>query len=209
MMSFKAFLIATTVAAAATLSGAASAATILTFEGQANTVYNDPITRSGYVLGNVAGQEQHFHEIASTNFGLASNGTGVLMNDRDTEILLQSASGSSFVLSSFDIAASLNNLPGSTFSVTGLLNGVTVGTITGSLGSQFATIAGFSSAVDSVIFDGLGNGGGFELDNIALDVPLTGAAPEPSTWAMMGIGFGVMGFALRRKRKSSAEPATA
>jgi hypothetical protein len=38
----------------------------------------------------------------------------------------------------------------------------------------------------------------FEIDNIAVN-----AVPEPGTWAMMLLGFGAIGFAIRR-RKSSA-----
>ena len=41
----------------------------------------------------------------------------------------------------------------------------------------------------------------FEIDNIAL---VTGGVPEPSTWAMMLLGFGAIGFAMRR-RKSTRE----
>lgn len=41
----------------------------------------------------------------------------------------------------------------------------------------------------------------FEIDNIAL---VTGGVPEPSTWAMMLLGFGAIGFAMRR-RKSTQE----
>ena len=39
----------------------------------------------------------------------------------------------------------------------------------------------------------------FEIDNVA--VTAAGAVPEPSTWAMMLIGFGGMGFMMRRKSK--------
>jgi hypothetical protein len=38
----------------------------------------------------------------------------------------------------------------------------------------------------------------FEIDNIAVTT-----VPEPGTWAMMLLGFGALGFAIRR-RKSSA-----
>ncbi|MBB5685487.1 PEPxxWA-CTERM sorting domain-containing protein [Sphingobium boeckii] len=38
-------------------------------------------------------------------------------------------------------------------------------------------------------------GGGFEVDNVTLG----NAVPEPATWAMMLIGFGVVGYAMRRK----------
>jgi hypothetical protein len=46
------------------------------------------------------------------------------------------------------------------------------------------------------------------LDNISLNVSrvnnvaLVGVVPEPSTWIMLGIGFGLIGFSLRRKRQT-------
>ena len=33
---------------------------------------------------------------------------------------------------------------------------------------------------------------------------LTGSVPEPSTWAMMLVGFGALGFAMRRQRNAKA-----
>jgi hypothetical protein len=33
---------------------------------------------------------------------------------------------------------------------------------------------------------------------------LTGSVPEPSTWAMMLVGFGALGFAMRRQRSAKA-----
>ena len=43
-------------------------------------------------------------------------------------------------------------------------------------------------------------------DTITLIVPGTGAGavPEPSTWAMMLIGFGGIGYSMRRRRKTTA-----
>ncbi len=38
-------------------------------------------------------------------------------------------------------------------------------------------------------------------------VTLNAAVPEPSTWAMMILGVGAIGFALRRQRKTAAVPA--
>ncbi len=174
----------------------ASAQTV-TFEGQPNTVYNSPITRDGFVIGNPEGQEQHFHEIASTGFGLASNGTGVLLNDRDTQIFVAALNGGLFNLASFDIAAAFNNSPGTSFTATGFLGGGTVGTISGSLG-EFATFAGFGTSTDRVVFNGSGGGGGFELDNLKFSA--VSGVPEPATWAMMLLGFGAVGASMRRRR---------
>ena len=43
------------------------------------------------------------------------------------------------------------------------------------------------------------------VDNVSLSA-LTGAVPEPSTWAMMLIGFGAIGLSTRRRRKLVGVP---
>ena len=42
----------------------------------------------------------------------------------------------------------------------------------------------------------------FQVRNGQVSVP-TGAVPEPSTWAMMLVGFGATGFAMRRRRPAA------
>lgn len=185
----------------ATMGMAPAQAVTLTFEGQFNTIYNAPITRDGFEVGNPAGQEQHFHEIDSTQFGLSSNGTGVLLNDRDTQIFLQAVGGGAFDLTSFDIATAANNNPAPSFTATGYLDGSVVGTVSGSLGG-FATWSGLSG-VDYVVFDGIGGLGGFELDNIVLNEAAPGGVPEPAAWALMITGFGLAGASLRNRRQKS------
>lgn len=36
--------------------------------------------------------------------------------------------------------------------------------------------------------------------------PTTGAVPEPATWAMMILGFGLVGFAMRRRPSAKVQP---
>jgi hypothetical protein len=60
-------------------------------------------------------------------------------------------------------------------------------TVTGTAGELFT----------SVTFSSTGNS--FEVDNLAVG----GAVPEPATWAMMMLGFGGLGFAMRRKPKAA------
>jgi hypothetical protein len=43
----------------------------------------------------------------------------------------------------------------------------------------------------------------WHLDDVSVQGPL-GGVPEPATWAMMLLGFGAMGFALRRRRSDQA-----
>lgn len=196
-------LMAAGAAALLGLAAAPASAAVLTFEGQNNTIYGDPIVRDGFELGNVDGDEQHFHEIDSNQFGLASNGTGVLLNDRDSRIFLRAFDLADFFLTSFDIAAAFSNSPGVTFTVTGFLNGSQTGQVAGNLG-EFANFSGAAlGTVDYVVFDGLDGGGGFELDNVTLNGG-GGVVPEPATWAMMLMGFGAMGAMLRRRTAVAA-----
>jgi hypothetical protein len=45
----------------------------------------------------------------------------------------------------------------------------------------------------------------FAIDNVKFDAPVAGGVPEPSTWAMMILGFGGIGFmAYRRKQNGLA-----
>lgn len=52
-----------------------------------------------------------------------------------------------------------------------------------------------------------GSTGPFELDDINLDNLVVSYTPEPATWAMMILGFGVAGGAIRRQRQTASVPA--
>lgn len=42
-------------------------------------------------------------------------------------------------------------------------------------------------------------GGSFVIDNLTIGSAMRSAVPEPSTWMMMILGFGAIGYAMRRK----------
>ena len=48
--------------------------------------------------------------------------------------------------------------------------------------------------------DSTGADQGLGVDNLTITSAATGAVPEPATWAMMLLGFGSMGYAMRRRR---------
>lgn len=176
-------------------------ATTLTFEGQTNTIYTAPIVRSGFTIGNPVGDEQHFHEITSTAFGLPNNGTGILLNDRDTRIFVTDVALATFTLGSVDVGASTSNNPAISLNIFGFLNNVQTGMITiANLGAGYTTVNGAALGnIDRLVFDGTGGGGGFVLDNLTLNGPGGGVVPEPSAWALLILGFGAVGAGMRRR----------
>jgi opacity protein-like surface antigen len=63
----------------------------------------------------------------------------------------------------------------------------------------------FSGVARSVKFTGLQNQSAF--DNLTFGAEAVGAVPEPGTWAMMLLGFGAIGFGLRRRARPALRPA--
>ena len=49
----------------------------------------------------------------------------------------------------------------------------------------------------------LGGGSQFGFDDVTFTAAPAGPVPEPATWAMMLMGFGLMGFGLRNRRKQA------
>jgi hypothetical protein len=120
-----------------------------------------------------------------------SNGTNNLIfgfGPSDSDIITL-AGGGAFNLISMDIAISWYD-PNSTDTIT--INGSPL-TITTTLTTYALNLDG----VTSVVISGLGSGAGYwTADNVAYS-----AVPEPSTWAMMLVGFGGLGFlGYRRSR---------
>ena len=71
--------------------------------------------------------------------------------------------------------------------------------------TNFATTAVASGASTNLVFNFRHDPSFFHLDNVSVTPGrVTGAVPEPATWAMMLIGFGAIGVSLRRRRKVTA-----
>jgi hypothetical protein len=65
---------------------------------------------------------------------------------------------------------------------------------------QFAAAAG--QLITSVSFTNIPSQDAFESANFSI----TSAVPEPGTWGMMLIGFGAVGYGMRRRRRNVALP---
>lgn len=81
--------------------------------------------------------------------------------------------------------------------VSALANGNTTNPFTNPLVT--ISFTGFdASNVGALEFSSTSNA--FEFDNVAV---VSGAVPEPATWAMMLFGFGIVGSALRRRSRAA------
>ncbi len=181
--------------AAALLAGTAAQSTTLTFDGL-NTVYGDT-----YPLGaNMTGNSQF---LAYTEAGYVL--TVQTTNDPNAELGAHIGDGGGS--DNFSWHDDGDNLPGAYITLT-KVGGGAFSLISFDFGSQYgltlnSTYLGTGSSylanltnVTSVSFFSSGYSNN-QLDNIVL----AGGVPEPETWAMMLVGFGMAGVAVRRRQK--------
>jgi len=57
------------------------------------------------------------------------------------------------------------------------------------------------SGASRLLFQVAAGPGRWQLDNVAI-APTPAAVPEPATWAMMLVGFGLAGTGLRKRHRS-------
>jgi len=97
----------------------------------------------------------------------------------------------------------LAQITGSGWDSATLLSGFTPFIGTGQVGFAYASTNGFALSNPSVLNLLASVGGSATLTyNYELPPPPTNGVPEPTSWAMMLIGFGAMGAAMRRRRTS-------
>jgi hypothetical protein len=143
---------------------------------------------------------------APQNFVVAAGQESVINIENVTDIHVDFAASS--------LALLLNTtLSGPTWGSIGTYNGPifsgsAISGITGVSVNGSSTLAGFDNSRVSIVGDDLRiDWGGLSYTNgtvLNLDFTFardgTGAVPEPATWAMMIVGFGLVGVASRRRR---------
>lgn len=191
-------------AASAFISTSATAATVITFDDRAHSgVFEaapSEIVSNGFRFIFGAGNG------GSWGGSQAENGdpAGAALAVDFGGITISQVDGMGFDFLSLDLSDFLNTTDGGQFMVL-------IGTHRNQLISSFYdfdTIAGLQHLVlgftdiKMIGFYPLQSGRGFQLDNIAIgdlhEPPPLSAIPEPATWAMMILGFGLIGQTLRR-----------
>jgi len=136
----------------------------------------------------------------SANFGNSGIAAGAF-TDLFTFTLPTSGLGSGTVTSSASFANSPNDLDFTSVFVNGTLADLT------KLNNGLFEVA-FTSSVpiiggqlNTITVNGFSRGGGAYGGQLSF-IPSATAVPEPAAWAMMILGMGVVGFAMRRRRKN-------
>lgn len=200
--------------AAAAIAPAAHAQTVLTFEGVANNsqvgnFYNGGaggnlgiqfVNALGLVDSDAGGSGNFANEPSANTIIFFTSGTASTMN-----IAAGFTTGFSFFYTS-STAASVTvysglNGTGTLLASIPLLAQYNVG-CTGDPSGDFCNFTpvgvSFAGTAMSANFNGTAGQTGF--DNITIgSAQAGGAVPEPATWAMMLIGFGAVGYAMRRR----------
>jgi hypothetical protein len=223
----KKFAIAASLAALTlAASSAAQATTVLTFEGVGNQASVNDFYNGGTDSAGNTGTNYGIN-FTSASLGLIDSdagGTGNFANEPSASTIVFFLSGSaatmnvaagfttgfSFFYSAFqdafvNVYDGLNgtgNLLATLNLSTNFNNGGCVGDPTGQACHWDAVGVTFLGTAHSVDFGGVANQAGF--DNITLGSAIAGGVPEPSIWALMIGGFGLVGTALRRRRVLAA-----
>ena len=171
-------------------------AAVITFEGFDNQVFKNPIKLLGFNIGNPIGQEQHFHLRDSVPTRVVpSNGTGVLVNDRSTELFIENALGKEFIFNSVDMSGFDGFIPN--MRIEGFKDNVSTGTINFSTGGMgYTTVFGHTlGTVDRLIFNVNGKSSDFfVLDNLNVTI-----VPVPAAVWLFTTGIITL-LSIRRKQ---------
>ena len=169
--------------------GTASTATGLDFGGVFGSTGNGYGTNGTALVGNAQGN------FAGLNGAIASVSDIALVGGTANPYLTNpfiSFGGGSNIVFSFSNASFTRSPLGTSVTITG------TGTFTNGVAAD-ATLGTFSLVTSSQ--DGMANNVNFTFTSNAATI--SSAVPEPATWAMMTLGFGAMGFAMRRKKVST------
>ena len=185
---------------AALVTGAAFAgpaqAAIISFDDLSGSS-GDPFTsysEDGFTFSRVLGS-------AAVDLGFGNDAPSVSFGgDTSVSLFDLTAGGASFTFDGFDLATVDSTV---LYSVTGFDGLVPVFTSLSTFSDDFSTIAGAAGLVDRVVFGFVVGGASANIDNIAVSGGEVPPIPEPAVWAMLVMGFGAVGYAMRGRKPTA------
>jgi len=161
---------------------------------------------------NYAGQNSCASQAACSFVSLGVGGTLILQftdnvptgSDNDDDDLWIFEVGPNVEDTTVDVS-----VDGVTWLSVGLVTGSTCGIDIDAFGFGSSSAFAFARLIDVIAEGGTGNGGTVGADIDAVGAISTrpaggGGVPEPAAWALMLLGFGALGSALRRTRRLAA-----
>ena len=181
-----------------------------------NTVPTDSLPGWGVTVGNVNVVNGMFNGTSSPGPNLAyelnqyldlvgQGGTGGI--SQSLTLTPGQAYNLTFAYSNNGFAPNESTSASAAFSIDGLAGTVSHSTANSTnLDWQIFTGTFVAGGTDTLSFTNLTGG---PNEGILLDAISVAAVPEPATWAMMLLGFGGMGLAMRQRRSAVAQPQVA
>ena len=145
-----------------------------------------------------------------TNYGAVYNGVYGGTNNNGAGYTLSLASGSALNYFGLYVTAADASNTFTFYNGASSLGTYDLSTLLAQTGvaNQGALFANFNftggETYDRVVFSQPGGNAGFESDNHTVGTVAAAAVPETATWAMMLVGFGMAGSAVRRRRQTTA-----
>jgi hypothetical protein len=134
------------------------------------------------------------NELLDANSGAASITGGL---DANLDALTFTLVGGTFTNALFNLAPLTGNQPSATTAFFTFSDGTTSGPITLSgNGSNFVGVEDGAPGISSVSLTTTGNFRAFQGLQLG---GINSAVPEPTTWAMMLVGFGAVGYSMRKR----------
>lgn len=154
--------------------------------------FTGPYVEDGFSTSAVGGQVFEGHLFGNPEPSLV---VGSIFGGGNLGVI-ETSRATAFRLGAFELSAQNGN---ASWLVEGFLGAVAVYSYGGVAGSGFSPYAGNAGLVDRVRFTLTPTGTSVNIDNITLR-----AVPEPATWAMMIMGFGLAGYAVRSRKTAFA-----
>ncbi len=194
----------------------------------AATLFSDDFNNSGYAAGLLSANDTS-DRYGATDYYFLNNFNGWTFDSSNTFYAVRQGGGEGSILLNengsggsasrtltgltsgkiytVDLLLSGDNRPGQTYTLFGAIDGTTVSTINGvdlASGTNPGALVSFSfTAAGTSALLTFTQASGSEGSPIFDNVTVT-AVPEPATWGLMLAGFGLIGFAARRRRVSVA-----